>query len=118
MLTFQDGTEEITAETEDVLEARVMWSDEDEWEYFRWPMTEQALPDMECLTIAKFLKSKGLIYIDSIEVPRKELFDMLVKEANVTWSFERFEKLHEDHLSVDVLLIENGKQVDALWIHE
>ena len=118
LVTFQDGKVEITAETEGLVEARVMWDDDDEWQYLRWPMKEQALPDIECLAIAKFLKSKDLIYIDRIDVSRKELFDMMVKKANVTWGFEKFAKLLEDLLSVDVPIIEDGKQIDALWIHE
>ena len=118
LVTFQDGKVEVTAKSDDVIEARIMWSDDDEWQFFRWPMTEQALPDVECLTIAKFLKSKGLIAIDRIDVSREQLFDMMNKQANVTWTFERFEKLLEELLSVDVPISEDGKQVGALWIHE
>ncbi len=118
LLMFQDGDVEITSETPDLIEARAMWDDDDEWDYFRWPMSDDALPDMECLVIAKFLKSKGLIDLDKIYLSRRELFDRILTETKVAWSFERFEKLYDDLLNVDVPLIEDCKRVDSYWIHE
>ena len=115
---FQDGEVDITSETPDLIEARVMWDDNDEWEYFRWPMSEDALPDMECLVIAKFLKTQGLIDLDKIYLSRPELFDRILTETKVKWNFERFERLYDDLLNVDVPLIEDGKRIDSYWIHE
>ncbi len=118
LLMFQDGEVEITSESPDLIEARVMWDDDDEWEYFRWPMSDEALPDMECLVIARFLKTHNLIDLDKIYLSRRELFDRILTETKVAWSFERFDRFYDDLLNVDVPLIEDGKRVDSLWIHE
>ncbi len=81
-------------------------------------MSDEALPDMECLVIAKFLKTHNLIDLDKIYLSRRELFDRILTETKVAWSFERFERFYDDLLNVDVPLIEDGKRVDSLWIHE
>jgi hypothetical protein len=115
---FGNPTVRITKETFDVVEAHVSWPDDTDPQDIRWQATDTRLPDPRCLEIASYIASKDLLDIKDLIVPREKLYDLLVRERDLSWSYETFQSVFEELLAVKIPAVYKGRETDAFFIHE
>ncbi|MFQ5846624.1 MAG: hypothetical protein ACE5IQ_03005 [Candidatus Methylomirabilales bacterium] len=115
---FDSPTVRITKETFDVVEVHVSWPDDDEPQDIRWQATDTRLPDPQCLEIASYIASNDLLDIKDLTVPREKLYAQLARERNLSWSYEQFQSVFEDLLTVRIPMVYKGRETDAFFIHE
>ncbi len=115
---FGNPTVRMTKETFDVVEAHVSWPDDDEPQDIRWQATDTRLPDPKCLEIASYIASKDLVDIKDLTVPREKLYDLLVRERGLSWSYDTFQSVLDELVTIKIPTVYNGRETDAFFIHE
>ena len=115
---FGNPTVRITKETFDVVEAHVSWPDDDEPQDIRWQATDTRLPDPKCLEIASCIASKDLVDIKDLTVPREKLYGLLVRERGLGWSYDTFQSVLDELVTIKIPTVYKGRETDAFFIHE
>lgn len=118
LVMFDNPTVRITRETNDVVEAHVTWPDGDTPQDICWQITDTRLPDPLCLEIASVIASHHLLDIKDLTVLREELYDLMLKEKALGWSYQKFQRVFDELLAVRIPAVYNGRETDAFFIHE
>ncbi len=85
---------------------------------FCWHLGEQDVPNEDVRRIASLLKEDSLLSIDCIRITREELLTRYNKKFNTDFDLLTFIKLLETLESVEVSMVEEGKEIDAYFIHQ
>lgn len=104
-----DGPAEIVADA--------WWPNESSAAKLTWQVAEDQVPPGEADAILDYLERHGLVDIDMISAPRRELFHRMQVEKERHWSFEQFEAYLEALLTVEVPYVQDGRR-DSLCLHE
>ncbi len=107
-------------EKTDFISGRVIYDfhDPDEYQDFCWQKTEVDVPSETVLNLAKLINEKRLLSIDKIIINTEELLNLYNKTYDITLSNQEFQVTLEQLESVEVSMIDEGKEVDVFFIHK
>lgn len=107
-------------ETIDEISGTVIYdlNDPEERQDFVWHASEDEVPHQNVLDLAKLLRKQELLNIDQIRVTRSELKDRYNKMYERITSDQEFEKILDKLESIEVPMVDEGRETDAYFIHE
>ncbi len=56
--------------------------------------------------------------IKDLTVPREKLYDLLVRERGLSWSYDTFQSVLDELVTIKIPTVYNGRETDAFFIHE
>ena len=109
----------ITKETSKYIKGILTWPDyKDSQEEVRWDMSLNSTPTDNCLKLITYLKTKNIIEIDQISIPKKKLYKQFTFETKNDWKYKQFESALNELKNITVVRIREGKEFDDFYIHE
>ncbi len=95
------------------------WYDpDDEFQNFCWHATENDVPSDDVFKLAKLLNEGNLLDIDRITVSKGELYNKFVREYGTNLSLIQFGETLEALKSIEIPMVDEGKETDVFFIHE
>lgn len=85
---------------------------------FVWHVSEKDVPNQHALDLAKLLHKQKLLSIDKISVTRLELKKRYSAMHGRIVSDREFEQALEELESIEVAMVDDGRETDAYFIHE
>lgn len=92
--------------------------DPEEVQEFIWRIQESEVPPEEVRTLAELLYEKDLLSIDQIKVSRHELRNLYSKKQGRIVPEIEFLEILEALESIEVPMVDEGKETDVYFIHE
>tara|TARA_B100000989_G_C19383474_1_gene402633 strand:+ start:303 stop:695 length:393 start_codon:yes stop_codon:yes gene_type:complete len=90
----------------------------DEAQNFIWWIQESEVPSSEVKELASLIKEQNLLSIDQIRVSREELRRLYSIKLDHIISDSEFLSILETLESVEVAMVDEGKETDVYFIHE
>lgn len=92
--------------------------DPEEVQEFIWHIQESEAPSEDVRKLAELLNEKNLLSIDQIGVSRWELRNLYSKKQGRIVSESEFVDILETLESIEVPMVDEGKETDVYFIHE
>jgi hypothetical protein len=92
--------------------------DPEETQDFCWHMTEEQAPEGDVLKLARLLNGENLLSIDKISISRDDLLRRYNEKYQVLLSKTDFEVVLENLESLEINMVDDGKETDIYFIHE
>jgi len=92
--------------------------DPEETQDFVWHKSEKDVPSLEVLNLARLIRKHNLLSIDQLTVTRLELREKYNLEYGLQLTEEEFSGVLESLESVEVPMVDEGRETDAYFIHE
>lgn len=92
--------------------------DPEETQEFIWRVRESEAPSEEVEELAELLNEKDLLNIDQIKVSRHELRNLYSKKRGLIVSESKFLAILKELESIEVPMVDEGKETDVYFIHE
>lgn len=107
-------------ETENFISGRVIYekNDPEEIQDFCWHKDEGKTPSTHALELVKLLNKEKLLSIDQISVTREELRLQYNEMFGSNTTESEFVEILEELEEIEVLMVDDGKETDAYFIHE
>ena len=107
-------------ETDDEISGTVIYeiNDPEEKQDFVWHKSENDMPDQDVVNLVKLIHKDKLLSIDQIKVTRLELNSKFNKAYGCTKTEQEFSDILESLETIEVPMLDEGRQTDAYFIHE
>jgi len=107
-------------ETDTSLSGAVVYeiNDPEEVQEFIWRVQESEAPSENVRNLAELLNEKHLLSIDQIRVSRRELRNLYSKKLGRAVPENEFIAILEALESIEVPMVDEGKETDVYFIHE
>ncbi|NVJ67196.1 MAG: hypothetical protein HWE16_11970 [Gammaproteobacteria bacterium] len=92
--------------------------DPEETQEFIWHTTESQVPDYKVLMLVEILHKQQLLDIDRINIPKNKLRKLYSKKIGKLVTELEFSQILEHLKSIEVNMIDEGKETDIFFIHE
>ncbi len=92
--------------------------DPEEAQEFIWHVQESDVPSENVRKLAELLNQKHLLSIDKITISRQELRNLYSKTQGRIVSENEFLAILETLESIEVPMVDEGKETDVYFIHE
>lgn len=92
--------------------------DPEETQEFVWHIQENQVPSEEVLLLAELLHKQELLDIDKIKISINELKKLYIQKQGYIIPDNKFLEILETLKSVEVSMIDEGKETDIFFIHE
>lgn len=116
------GAEEIhwKSESETSIAGTVFYEigNPEETQDFVWHAQESDVPSDKVLLLAELLHENKLLSLDKITVSRQELHKLFCAKIGYIMSEEEFLSVLNALKSIEVPMVDNGKETDIFFIHE
>ena len=116
------GAEEIhlSKETINSISGTVIYVPEDpnEKQDFCWHITEENVPTGEVLRLVELIRSDQLLSIDQLNISCDQLRRKYNKKFNTNFEKENFSQLLETLETVEVQMVDEGKETDSFCMHK
>ena len=90
----------------------------EEVQEFVWHIRESEAPSDEVRKLAQLLNEQELLSIDQIRVSRHELRNLFSKKLGYVVPENEFRAILEALESIEVPMVDEGKETDVYFIHE
>ncbi|MES9903810.1 MAG: hypothetical protein ABW168_14185 [Sedimenticola sp.] len=107
-------------ETDDKISGAVIYevNDPEEKQDFVWHKSEKDMPDQDVFNLVKLIHKDKLLSIDQIKVTRLELNSKFNKAYDCTKTEQEFSNILESLETIEVPMLDAGREIDAYFIHE
>jgi len=107
-------------ETDDKISGTVIYevNDPEEKQDFVWHKSEKDMPDQDVFNLVKLIHKDKLLSIDQIKVTRLELNSKFNKAYDCTKTEQEFSNILESLETIEVPMLDEGRETDAYFIHE
>ena len=85
---------------------------------FCWHIQERNVPSREVKNLAKLIRAQKLLSIDQIKITKEDLYLLYNETYNLMVSTHDFSSVLEQLETVEVAMVDDGKETDAYFIHE
>ncbi|WP_444919630.1 hypothetical protein ACJJID_11590 [Microbulbifer sp. CnH-101-G] len=92
--------------------------DPEEVQEFIWHVQESEAPPENVRKLVELLNEKNLLSIDKISISRKELRSLYSKKQGRIVSEDEFISILEALVSIEVPMVDEGRETDVYFIHE
>ncbi|USD20449.1 hypothetical protein MJO52_15395 [Microbulbifer variabilis] len=92
--------------------------DPEEVQEFIWYVQESEVPPENVRKLVELLNEKNLLSIDKISISRKELRSLYSKKQGRIVSEDEFISILEALVSIEVPMVDEGRETDVYFIHE
>ncbi|WP_444923328.1 hypothetical protein ACJJH9_15685 [Microbulbifer sp. DLAB2-AF] len=83
-----------------------------------WHVQESEVPPENVRKLVELLNEKNLLSIDKISISRKELRSLYSKKQGRIVSEDEFISILEALVSIEVPMVDEGRETDVYFIHE
>ncbi|WP_444890899.1 hypothetical protein [Microbulbifer sp. DLAB2-AA] len=90
----------------------------EEVQEFIWHVQESEAPPENVRKLVELLNEKNLLSIDKISISRKELRSLYSKKQGRIVSEDEFISILEALVSIEVPMVDEGRETDVYFIHE
>ena len=116
------GAEKIifSEETNDAIRGTVLYkvNNSEETQDFCWNIREDKSPTEEALNIARLLNEENILSIDQITLTRSQLLHRYNERYKANIDMENFKSILDELESIEVSMVDEGKETDVYFIHE